>query len=330
MRFPIVVVAVAALVAGGWYGYDQWRKAEASKLPAGIATSNGRIEVTRVDIAAKTPGRIAEIRVREGDYVEPGAVIAVLDQAEAKAQLAAARAQVQRAIAGITRSQAEVGAREAELNLAEVGLKRSAELRDRSVNSQADLDQRTAQRDVAAAAVNSAKAAVGDAVAAKEASEATVAQIEASIADMTLKAPIGGRVEYRLVEPGEVVAAGGRVVTLLDLSDVYMTVFLPSRTAGRVKLGGEARIVLDAGKDYVIPARISFVAAEAQFTPKTVETETERDKLMYRVKVQIDRKLAEGFRDYVKSGLTGNAYVLTAADAAWPAWLEPKLPDAAR
>ncbi|WP_407051254.1 HlyD family secretion protein [Methyloraptor flagellatus] len=327
MRAATVAVVLAALVAGGWYGFDQWRKAEASKLPAGITSANGRIEVNRVDIAAKVPGRIAEIRVREGDYIAQDAIVAVLDQAEVRAQLAAARATAQRAVQGIARAHAEVAAREADLNLAEVVLKRSAELRDRAVNSQADLDQRTAQRDVAAAAVNSAKAAVGDAVAAKDVAEAQVAQIEASIADMTLKAPMGGRVEYRLVEPGEVVGAGGKVATLLDLTDVYMTVFLPTRYAGRVKLGGEARIVLDAAKDYVIPARISFVAAEAQFTPKAVETESEREKLMYRIKVQVDRKILDTYRDYVKSGLTGMAYVLVSPDAAWPAWLEPKLPD---
>ena len=196
------------------------------------------------------------------------------------------------------------------------------------MSPQSLLDQRHAQRDVAAATVDAAKAAVTDAEAAHEAAKAQVALVQANLDDMTLAAPVAGRVEYRLVDPGAVLGAGGKVVTLLDLTDVTMTVFLPTRLVGRVRLGAPARIVLDAAPDWVIPATVSFVAAEAQFTPKAVETTDERDKLMYRVKVRIDPALLETWRDYVKSGLTGNAYVLTAPDAAWPARLEVRLPTA--
>jgi HlyD family secretion protein len=92
--------------------------------------------------------------------------------------------------------------------------------------------------------------------------------------------------------------------------------------------GSEARIVLDAAPEYVIPASVTFVAAEAQFTPKAVETASEREKLMYRVKLAIDPALLETYRQYVRAGLTGNAYVKTLRAAAWPARLAPKLPDA--
>ncbi len=109
-------------------------------------------------------------------------------------------------------------------------------------------------------------------------------------------------------------------------SGVKFYFFLPTPDAGRVGLGSEARIVLDAAPDFVVPATVSFVAAEAQFTPKFVETENEREKLMYRIKVRIDPALLETYRDYVKAGLTGNAYLKVQADAAWPATLTPKLP----
>ncbi len=145
---------------------------------------------------------------------------------------------------------------------------------------------------------------------------------------MTLKTPVSGRVEYRLARAGEVLAAGGRVVTILDLTDVFMTIFLPTSQAGRVAHGSEARIVLDAAPSYVVPATVSFIAAEAQFTPKAVETSNEREKLMYRVKLAIDPKLLETYRDYVRAGLTGNAYVRTERAAEWPANLTPKLPPA--
>ena len=125
-----------------------------------------------------------------------------------------------------------------------------------------------------------------------------------------------------------VMAAGGKVATLLDLSDVTMTIFLPTRLVGRVRLGADARIVLDAAPDYVVPAKVTFVSSEAQFTPKTVETADEREKLMYRVKVRIDSALLDTYRDYVKAGLTGDAYVLTDPAAAWPDKLAVRLPSA--
>jgi len=189
------------------------------------------------------------------------------------------------------------------------------------------VDQRKAQHSVAEAQILLARAALEDARAAKSVAEAQVTQIEATLADSTLHTPVSGRVEYKLVGPGEVVAAGGRLVTILDLTDVFMTIFLPTGQAGRLALGSEARIVLDADPSYVIPVTVSFVAAEAQFTPKTVETAEEREKLMYRVKLAIDPKLLETYRKYVKAGLTGNAYVRLDPDAIWPAHLEPRLPD---
>jgi HlyD family secretion protein len=150
--------------------------------------------------------------------------------------------------------------------------------------------------------------------------------LRTEIADGTLKAPRLGRVQYRLAEPGEVLAAGGKVLTLLDLTDVYLTLFLPETVAGRVALGAEARLVLDAVPNLVIPAQVSFVAAKSQFTPKAVETRTEREKLMFRVKVQIPPDLLRQHLSQVKTGLPGVAYVRLDPNAPWPAALQVKLP----
>ena len=329
MRAPAVfgIAAVLTLTLGS---YAYWNHAMTARTPNGLATANGRIEVERVDIAAKLPGRVAEIRVKEGDSVQTGEIIARLDTAELQAQLAAAKATVQRAIATNDRAQADIAVRDAEHNLAEIEMQRSVELERRAAGTKADLDQRTAQHLVADAQIQGSRAALAEAKAAQEAAQAQVAQIEAMLDDSTLRTPVSGRVEYKLVQGGEVVAAGGRLVTILDLTDVYMTVFLPTGEAGRVALGSQARLVLDAVPNAVFPATVSFVAAEAQFTPKAVETANEREKLMYRVKLAIDPKLLETYRDYVKAGLTGNAYVQVAAGAAWPQRLAVRLPDVAR
>ncbi len=242
------------------------------------------------------------MRVKEGDPVQKDMVVALLDTNELRAQLAAAKASVERAVASIGRAEAEIAIREAELHLAEVEMRRAAELEQRSAGTRAELDRRTAQHRVAAAQILGARAALADAHASKQLAEAQVDQIKALLEDTVLRTPVSGRVEYKLVQPGEVVAAGGRLVTILDLTDVFMTIFLPTGDVGRVALGSEARVVLDAAPNYVFPARVSFVAAEAQFTPKTVETANEREKLMYRVKLAIDPKLLQTYRDYVKAG----------------------------
>ena len=100
--------------------------------------------------------------------------------------------------------------------------------------------------------------------------------------------PRDGRIEYRVANVGEVLAAGGKVFTILDTAYVYMDIYLPTRSAGRIKLGSDARIVLDSYPTRAFPAKVVFVAAQAQFTPKTVETKDERDLLMFRVRVRID------------------------------------------
>jgi HlyD family secretion protein len=326
MRASLALALIAGLaLAGGGFAY--WKLQQTHRLPEGLAVANGRIEVERVDIASKYAGRVAEILVREGDLVSKDSVVARLDTAELLAQLAAAKAAVERATAIIGRAEAEIAIRTAEHHLSEVEMRRALELERRAAGTAAEAERRKAQYSVAEAQILAARAAREDARAAKAAAEAQVKQVEAVLAEATLRTPVTGRVEYKLVQAGEIVAAGARLATILDLSDVFMTIFLPTGQAGRVGLGSEARIVLDAIPDYVIPAKVSFVAGDAQFTPKAVETASEREKLMYRVKLAIDPKLLDTYRDYVKAGLTGNAYVKTVPTAAWPAHLAPRLPD---
>ncbi len=319
------LLAVLVVLAGG-AGYAYWQSENRNGVPAGLVKANGRIEVERVAIASKFAGRIAELAVKEGDFVEKDAVVARMDTAELLAEIAGAKAQVRRAEQEIGKAQADIMMKQANLKLAELDLKRGIELERKSVEPTAELDRRRALRDVAVAALAGSKASVGDAEAAKAVAEAEAQRLNAILADMTLIAPVRGRVEYKLAQPGEVIGAGGQVVTLLDFSDVYMTIFLPTGGAGRIGIGSEARIILDAAPEFVVPATVSFVAGEAQFTPKFVETQTEREKLMYRVKLRIDPALLDTYRDYVKAGLTGDAYVKIAADAPWPEALSPKLP----
>ena len=174
----------------------------------------------------------------------------------------------------------------------------------------------------ATAGIAAARSQVIEAQSAVEAAQAGVDRLQADIRDSELKSDRLARVQYRVAQPGEVLGAGGRLLNLVDLADVYMTFFLPERQAGRVAIGAEARLVVDAAPQYVIPARISYVASVAQFTPKTVETESEREKLMFRVKARIDPQLLKRHMEQVKTGLPGMAYLKLDADAQWPAQLQ--------
>jgi HlyD family secretion protein len=305
-----------------------WRHYRAGDLPLGIAMGNGRIEAERVDIAAKFPGRLREVLVDEGDWVDRGAVLARIDSDDVAAQLREAQAAVGQARHRLTEAAGEVAQRESQLKLAEIELQRARFLLQKGNVAKQVVDERTAQRDLQVAGLDSDRAAVGDAAGAIEAAVARVERLQIDLQEYALTAPRPGRVQYRLALPGEMLAAGGRVLTVLDLSDVYMEIFLPTDQAGRLPMGAEARIVLDAAPEYVIPASVTFVAADAQFTPKQVETARERENLMFRVKVQIGQDLLERYARLVKTGLPGVAYVRTDPAAAWPERLAPRLPDA--
>jgi HlyD family secretion protein len=337
------VVGIAVVAGGGYWG---WLRYAQSGLPEGITASNGRIEATEIDVSTKTSGRINEILVGEGDFVTTGQVLARMDTVQTEAQRRQAEAQFKRALIGVdtakslveqrqaerTAAEATVAQRNAELEATEKRLSRSAQLvQTNSVSQQTFDDDRAseqsakaavaaaeAQSAAAQAAISSAKATIIDAEAAVDAAQAAIESIVAEIDDSTLVSPRDGRIQYRVAQPGEVLSAGGRVLNLVDLGDVYMTFFLPTAQAGRIAIGSEVRIVLDAAPQYVVPAKVSFVADVAQFTPKTVETEEERQKLMFRVKAQIPPELLREHIHLVKTGLPGMAYVRTDPAVEWP------------
>ncbi len=316
-------------------------------LPDGFASSNGRIEATEVDIASKIAGRIDTILVKEGQFVRQGEVLARMDTRVLNEQRLEAAAQIKEAESAVLAARALLDQRQSEMRASEAVVKqrqaeldssakrhvRSNALSQRGAVSAQQLDDDRAAAESARAALESAKAQVSaartsiiQAQTRVEAAQATERRILADIDDSELKAPRDGRIQYRVAEPGEVLAAGGRVLNMVDLADVYMTFFLPTEQAGLLALGSEARLILDAAPDLVIPANISFVASVAQFTPKTVETSDERLKLMFRVKARIPPELLAQHLEYVKTGLPGMAYVRVDKQQPWPEALTVRLP----
>jgi HlyD family secretion protein len=368
-----LILSVAAVV--GWRHY-------AAGNEKAVASGNGRIEATEIDIDAKIPGRIRQIIVDEGDFVKAEEAIAQMDTDTLEAQLWENKAKLQEAMGALEKARSEVVQREsekdaaaaavtqrqsekaaaiavvaqraAEYNVGKKRFARSSQLAKEGAMTQLEADDDQALVEKGAAAVATAEAQVAAASAAIvtalgqqaaasaaiitaraqikqqeaniEAAKASIQRVQSDINDSTLRSPRDGRVQYKVAQQGEVMGPGGHVLNVVDLSDVYMTFFLPTNLVGRVKVGNEARIVLDAAPQYVIPAYISYVSDVAQFTPKTVETKTEREKLMFRLKAQIPPELLKEHIKMVKTGVPGVAYVLVDPNAQWPSNLAVRLP----
>jgi len=349
LKLSLIAIILIVTAAGSWW------LLRSPDLPASIAQGNGRIEATEIDIATKLPGRVVEVLAREGDSVPAGMIVARMDTQTLQAQKSEALAQVRYAESSLQTAKYIISQREseheaamarvtqhrAEYQAASKHLRRSKNLLKKGSTPQQTVDDYLANALSIKAMISSAEAQVAATLANIEAAKsqliqtqaqidankAAVVRIQADIEDSNLKAPRDVRIQYRIAEPGEVLGAGGRVLNTVDLTDVYMTFFLPTASAGKVALGTEIRLVLDAMPSYVIPAKASFVSSIAQFTPKTVETESERLKLMFRIRAAIAPELLKQHLNQVKAGLPGKAYVKLDPNAEWPANLAIRLPE---
>ncbi|MBO5668489.1 MAG: efflux RND transporter periplasmic adaptor subunit [Lentisphaeria bacterium] len=306
MKKIIVCILVLCVAALGFYGIRTYR-ANARYRLAGFAHGNGRLESTEVTIAAKLAGRVEEVYADEGDLVRKGDKLALM-------QLNILNAQLEQAEAELSLAEAQFKQKESAMRGAESRFKREEQMRSKGATSEQEYENARTHFFSCQADVAAAKAQI-------QVAKAQIRRVQADIDDSLLISTVRGRVQYRIAEPGEVLNSGDGVLNLVDLTDVYMTFFLPEGISGKVRIGADVRIVLDAIKDTPIPARITFVSSEAQFTPKTVETQEERQKLMFRVKAKIAPELLEQYIEYIKTGLPGEAWVKLDDKAAWPDFL---------
>lgn len=323
-------VVTGAGVALAVVGYLIFGGKSSSELPVDIVSGNGRIEAVQVDVSTRIAGRVKEILAKEGDLVEKGQKVAVIDSAQLKAQLLRANADVASAQSQAASAEATIAQMKAQLILASQELERTNSLFGKGHTTQEALDTRVSQKAVAEANLKASEALLVSRQQSILAAQAGVQEIQTQIDDCELVVPTIGRVLYRLAEEGEVLSSGGKVLTLVNLSDIYMEIFLPSSEAHKVSIGSEARIKLDI-LDFVIPAKVSFVSPESQFTPKQVETADERDNLMFRVKVRVPSELVRKHIEKVKTGIRGVAYVRLdgiGEPSPWPENLQKMPPDA--
>jgi HlyD family secretion protein len=320
------VLLLAFLAGGGvlaWQAWQTWL----GELPPGFASGNGRVESVQVDVTTKEPGRVETIVVHEGDMVSPGQIVAKMDTVTLEAELARAEATVAEQEAKSFEVDAAIAKADSQLKLDELELARTSALLQRKAAPREEFDIKQTMVKTSGATLKGEKARLNTARKSIDAAKAEVTTIKSRINDMTLRSTVKGRVLYRLAEEGEVLGTGGKVLTLVNLGDVYMEIYLPAQDAVKVKIGADARIVFDIAPDLAARAKVSFVAPEAQFTPKQVETRAERDKLMFRVKLTVPPERVLQYIERVKTGIRGIGYVRLDDAAEWPERLNRHLPE---
>jgi HlyD family secretion protein len=272
---------------------------------------SGNVEITSVEASFRIPGRVVERLVDEGEQVHAGQVIARLDDSTLSKEVSLRQADVHAAeavlaelVAGsrteeIGQAEAVLSRAEAEATRADADWKRVRNLFEREVVSRRDLDNARAATDSARAGVRQARETlalarkgprrerIDQGRARLHEAKAALAIARENLSYAILTSPLPGMVMAKHVEPGEQVAAGTPIVTIGDLAHTWVRAYIGESELGRVKLGQKARVSIDSYPGKQFPATVSFIASEAEFTPKSVQTATERVKLVYRVKITI-------------------------------------------
>ena len=314
----IAIVAVAALIIS-----------RRSSTVKGEIKVSGTIETTSVELSFKVGGRLLKRLVDEGMQVTAGQTVALLEDDELKEERSARSADEKAVRAAL--ADLEAGSRREEIAQGEAALvrmkadadklardaKRAESLFMREVIPRSELDAARAGRDASAAAVREAgqrlkllKAgprpdAVRQAKARVEASAAGLSLAETRLSQATLTAPMTGLVLAKHAEPGEMLAAGAPVVTIARMDEVWIRGYIPEAEVGRVAIGQRARGTADAWPGRFLEGRVSFISSEAEFTPKNVQTEKERVKLVYRIKVTLPNPKGE-----LKPGMPVDAVII--------------------
>ncbi|HJV06120.1 MAG TPA: efflux RND transporter periplasmic adaptor subunit [Chromobacteriaceae bacterium] len=303
MQKTRLILGLVVLAVVGGIGYGMWQSRDRG-LPDGLIQANGRLEGDRMLVATKYPGRLAEVRVHEGDAVKPGEVVARLTSDEIAAKLEAARAAVSAARAQRERA-AAAGAQ---------ANKDAARYSDLLARGSVDR-YHTEQMQLAAVSARTQLEQSEQQIRQAQAMEREAGSV---LKELNLLAPAGGVVVSRLREPGEVLAAGGAVLDIVDLNKLYLKVYVPENQIGKVRLGLPARLYTDAFPNQPVDATVTNIASRAEFTPKEVQTPDERVKLVYAVKLSL--KSNPGFK--LTPGLPADAVIRWKDGVEWqrPRW----------
>lgn len=290
---------------------------------------SGNVEVTDAEVSFKIPGRVQERLISEGETVKAGQIVARLDSIELgqevelrKAEVEAARAELVELEVGsrpeeIAQAEAVVARAQADMDRLKIDYDRQKGLHRRQVISTREFEVAKSAYEMAEARVREAREQLalfkkGPRIEKIERARARLQQTQHALAlaqtrqaYATLVSPLEGVVLSDMVEPGEYVAAGTPVIAVGDLKNVWLRAYINETDLGRVKVGQQVRVTCDTYPDKLYDGHVSFVSSEAEFTPKNVQTDKERVKLVYRIKVDILNPEME-----LKPGMPADAEIL--------------------
>jgi membrane fusion protein YbhG len=307
-RILIVIAALVVLATAGWFLYQQFAGARQDKL-----ILHGNVDIRQVNLGFRVSGRLKEMRREEGDTVQAGDVIALLDDGPyqdqvhlAEAQVAQAQANYAKMVNGfrpeeIEQARAQLAQAKANYQNALKTFDREDKLLQTHVISQSDYDAATSSRDSLNAMVQSAQANLDLELAGnrKEDIDNTKAQLDnaqanldtarRNLADCQLRASVDGAVITRAVEPGTILATSTIVYSVCETSPVWIRTYVDERDLGRIYPGMKALVYNDTYPNHPYPAQVGFISPVAEFTPKNVETRELRADLVYRLRVILEK-----------------------------------------
>jgi HlyD family secretion protein len=317
MRRLLFILVIAAAIFGLLYYFFFQKKGEGNPF---IKVS-GNIETTEVDVGFKITGRIVSLSVQEGDWVEKGKVIAKLDDEDlrhrfelARATLNSAQARLNKLLAGsrpeeLREAEAALHQAQFDLDNKQIQYERMKALFERRVIPKETLDNAETGYKIAKASLQRAmenyqlvkegprKEDIEDAKAQVEQARASLKLAETQLSYTLLFSPLSGVCLVKSGEIGEVVNPGTSILTLADIGNVWLKAYIPESDLGKVKWGQEVIVTTDLRPQKEYKGKISFISSQAEFTPKSIQTEKERVTLVYRIKVDIpnpDRELKPG------------------------------------
>jgi len=303
---PRIVIPVLLVVIGAAAAIVVAKRGGGSQV-----TASGTVEATEAQLGFTVPGRVESVRFHEGDRVAAGEVMAALDTVEASARRDQAAGQVDAARAALTemvrgsrpeeiqQARAARDAAQQRLTDAQQDFERNQQLVQNNAVSQQAFDKTKNALDVAQSEYQQANEAyrlveagprterTAAARAQLATANATLAGAQAALSNMVIRAPFAGVVTVRHHEPGEIVSAGSAVLSLMNRDDRWVRIYVSEARVGAVRVGEKAEITCDTFRDRRYGGAVIYISSEAEFTPKNVQTQEERVKLVYAVKVRI-------------------------------------------
>jgi HlyD family secretion protein len=290
-----------------------WGARRETALPEGLLYANGRLEAVGVRVSAEVTGRVTESWLVEGSRVATGDLLVRLDDTELQAALAEARAEAQALGRVLERIEHELTVWRHHVATVTTELQRARKLRAAGITSDQLHDRAEDDYEEARGRVGSLEAERRENEARLDASRSRVDLLQVRMGKATVRAPVGGTILVRAVEVGELATPGRVVAELADLEELELRVFVPQLDVGKVRIGSEARVRVDAFPDRLLPARVVRVDEEAQFTPREVHVPAERVRLVFGVTLTVSNP--EGFW---KSGMPADAWIRWKEPAQWP------------